>query len=143
MPVKSAQSRIGGSALIVGGADSAPRTLASLVAHTHGFRICTPRTSSAYRERHFIADLKAAMQLVAVEGEPAIFIIEDYQLFEPSFMQIAAAVLGAGSMPRLFTSQEFEPLFAQLHDAATREGFSGSVETFFANRKLSFFFLVI
>ncbi|KAI6195343.1 Cytoplasmic dynein 2 heavy chain 1 [Aphelenchoides besseyi] len=126
-------TQAGGSVLIAGVADYSLRAVALLVAHMHGFRLFSPRISSSYRLKQFCNDLKQAMIVVAVESEPAVFLVEDYQLRDPVFIQYINQLLSTGSVPGLFTAQEFEQMSGQLRELASQDGYDGELASYFAN----------
>lgn len=102
----------------------------------HGFRVYSPRVSSNYTLKQFCADLKQAMTAVALEADPAMFLVEDYQLLEDTFLQYLNQLLATGSVPSLYTQQEFEQMSGQLRDLASQDAYDGELAAYFANSKL-------
>lgn len=54
----------------------------------HGFKSFSPRVTSTYTLKQFCQDLKQAMTAVTLETEPAMFLLEDYQLLNDAFLQV-------------------------------------------------------
>lgn len=104
----------------------------------HGFRSYSPRVSTSYNLKNFCQDLKQAMSAVVLESDPAIFLLEDYQLLDDAFLQYVNQLLATGNIPGLFTQQEFEQMSGQLRDLASQDGYDGELVSYFANSKLKF-----
>jgi hypothetical protein len=79
---------LGGSILVAGPSDTLQRGVSNLVANMHGFKSFSPRVSSLYTLKQFCQDLKQAMTAVTLEAEPALFLLEDYQLLDDAFLQV-------------------------------------------------------
>ena len=74
------------------------------------------------------------MQLAGIEGEEVVLVLEDYQMVEPTFLELINSLLSAGEVPGLYTPEELEPLLAPLRDMASEVGFRGTLANFFASR---------
>lgn len=105
------------------------------MANMHGFRVFSPRVSGSYTLKHFCQDLKQAMSAVALEPEPAVFLLEDYQLLDDKFLQYVNQLLATSNIPGLFTQQEFEQMSGQLRDLASQDGYDGELAAYFSNSK--------
>ncbi|CAD5207663.1 unnamed protein product [Bursaphelenchus okinawaensis] len=121
----------GGHIFMAGFSDRMNRAVASLIAHQHGLRTFSPRVSSNYGLKNFCNDLKQAITYVVLESEPAVFILEDYQILEETFLQYVNQILSTGTAPGLFTGQEFEQMSGQLREMASADGFDGELTEYF------------
>ena len=79
------------------------------------------------------------MQWAAIDREQVVFIIEDFQLLQDTFLQYLNSILSAGSVPGLYTPQEFEQFSAALRNLALQEAYDGTMHDYFA---YSDFFIV-
>uniref|UniRef100_A0A7S0W0F2 Cytoplasmic dynein 2 heavy chain 1 n=2 Tax=Hemiselmis TaxID=77924 RepID=A0A7S0W0F2_9CRYP len=125
----------GGSALLVGRPGVGRRTCVTLACHMHGMEVFTPKVGRAYSSKHFLNDLKGAIQVAGVQGQPACLYIEDYQLVEPAFLEVINSLLSSGEIPGMFTSQELDALLMPLKEEFSKEGYKyRSPYAFFVNR---------
>uniref|UniRef100_A0A1I7SEA2 Cytoplasmic dynein 2 heavy chain 1 n=1 Tax=Bursaphelenchus xylophilus TaxID=6326 RepID=A0A1I7SEA2_BURXY len=122
----------GGHIFMAGYSDRMNRAAASLISHLHGLRIFSPKVSSNYSLKNFCNDLKQAITYVALESEPAVFILEDCQILEETSLQYINQILSTGTVPGLFTGQEFEQMTGQLRELASADSFDGELAEFFA-----------
>lgn len=56
----------------------------------------------------FVADLKNLYSKVGVEGKPTVFLFNDTQVAEESFLEDINNVLSSGEVPNLYKPEEFE-----------------------------------
>ena len=56
----------------------------------------------------FIADLKSLYSKVGVEGKPTVFLFNDTQVAEESFLEDVNNILSSGEVPNLYKPEEFE-----------------------------------
>jgi dynein heavy chain 2 len=64
-----------------------------------------------------------------------IFLLEDHQLVDTSFLEIVNSLLSAGEVPGLYNAEELEPLLAPLREEALQENFKGTVFQYFSKSK--------
>ncbi|CAG0883700.1 unnamed protein product [Cyprideis torosa] len=127
-------TRPGGSALMIGRAGVGRRPAAGVIACMHGLTVYMPRVTAGYAFKHFAADLKQAMTLVAVEGHQLALILEDHHLVDPACLEMVNSLLAAGEVPGLFPPEEMEPLLSKIKQQASHEGFRGPPLAFFSLR---------
>uniref|UniRef100_A0A915E882 Cytoplasmic dynein 2 heavy chain 1 n=1 Tax=Ditylenchus dipsaci TaxID=166011 RepID=A0A915E882_9BILA len=118
--VDRALTQPGGSLLIAGRSGMGHNSIAKLVAHMHQIK------------QH---DLKEAMKTAAGENEQVVLIVEDYQILQDSFLQYINAVIASGSVPGLFSTQEFDQVATGLRNSALQESYEGSIYSYFAQSK--------
>ncbi|VDM42915.1 unnamed protein product [Toxocara canis] len=124
----------GGCALLAGKSGMGRREAASLVANIHQMKVFTPNISSSYGVKQFNNQLKTAMQCAAIDSEHVLFILEDYQILDPSFLQSINSILSSGDLPGLFTPQEFDGFSASLRDQASQDAYRGDLHSYFAGK---------
>uniref|UniRef100_A0A158PNV8 Cytoplasmic dynein 2 heavy chain 1 (inferred by orthology to a C. elegans protein) n=1 Tax=Anisakis simplex TaxID=6269 RepID=A0A158PNV8_ANISI len=122
----------GGCALLAGRAGMGRRAVTSLCAYIHDMKIFSPNMRPSYSLNHFKDELKTAMQSAAVDDEQVVFILEDYQMLEATFLQYTDSILASGDLPGLFTAQEFDAFSASLRDQASQDAYQGDLHTYFA-----------
>lgn len=64
-----------------------------------------------------------------------LFILEDYQITDISFLEIVNSSLSAGEAPGLYTTEETEAILNSLRERASTDGHSGSMNAYFAKSK--------
>jgi dynein heavy chain 2 len=74
-------------------------------------------------------------QKAGIEGEQVVFIVEDYQMIEPQFIELINSLLAAGEVPGLYTPEELDPLIGPLRDLASQDSHSGTMYSYFAKRR--------
>lgn len=124
-----------GHVFIAGASDKFNRSVPSLIAHMHNYRCFSLKVSSNYHIKNFSIDVKQAVTYVTLESEPALLLIEDFQLLDPTFLQYINQLLSTGYVPGLFSKQEFEQMSGQLRDLASNESFDGELMSYFASSK--------
>ncbi|KAM6946318.1 LOW QUALITY PROTEIN: cytoplasmic dynein 2 heavy chain 1 [Aplochiton taeniatus] len=127
-------SRPGGSLLLAGRSGVGRRTATSLVAHMHGYTLCTPKMARGYALKHFSNDLKNVMQLSGLEGQQVVLLLEDFQFVHPAFLEMVNSLLSSGEVPGLYSPEELEPLLSSLKDPASQDGFTGPLYNYFSHR---------
>ncbi|MFT7803200.1 cytoplasmic dynein 2 heavy chain 1 [Arapaima gigas] len=124
----------GGSLLLAGRCGVGRRTATSVVSHMHGAVLFTPKITRGYGSKHFKSDLKTVMQQAGIEGQQVVLLLEDYQLVDPSFLEMVNSLLSSGEVPGLYSTEELEPLLSPLKDQASQDGFTGPLFNYFAYR---------
>ncbi|KAH8051043.1 dynein light chain binding protein [Aureococcus anophagefferens] len=154
-------SRPGGNLLLIGRSGVGRRTAVRLVAYMRGYAFVGPTAVRADDDdavKHFRSELKPALQTVAVEGQEAVFYVEDHHFAVGACLELVNSVLSAGAaragrpapgraperrrrlvrrageVPGLFGADELEGLFAQLREPMADEGTALSPYEFFVAR---------
>jgi len=74
------------------------------------------------------------MQQAGVDGIQTLFLLKDYQLVDPTFLELVNSLLSSGEVPGLYTLEELEPMLAPLRDSMSQEGFRGTLAAYFSTR---------
>lgn len=72
--------------------------------------------------------------MAGVEGREIIYLLEDHQVLEPTYLELINSVLSSGEVPGLFSPEELESLLAPLRDAMSEEGYRGTMLGYFSQR---------
>jgi len=128
-------SQPGGSLLLVGRSGVGRRTCATLACHMHRMEVTSPKIGRNYTMKHFFADLKGAVVLAGVQGQPTALMLEDFQLCDPTFLESINSLLSSGEVPGMFSPNELDPLLAPLKEEFSSQGYKyRSPYAFFLNR---------
>lgn len=73
-------------------------------------------------------------QWAGIDGDQVVFIIEDYQILDASFLELLNSLLAAGEVPGLYTPEELDPLLAPLREQASQDSHRGTMYSYFARR---------
>ncbi|XP_037092634.1 cytoplasmic dynein 2 heavy chain 1-like [Pollicipes pollicipes] len=132
--VERVLSSPGGSLLMAGRSGVGRRTAVGIAACMLGAKQVSPKMGKGYGEKQFRNDLKSYMQMAAIDNDQVVFILEDHQVIDPSFLEMVNSLLCAGEIPGLFAPEEIEPMVSPLRDDASQEGFRGPLFSFFSSR---------
>ena len=124
----------GGSLLLAGRPGIDFHKLVAFSCFMIGFKVVSPKASNSYSLKSFQNDLKQALQIAAVDMVDAVFVMEDFQMTNPLFLEIVNSLLSGSEVGGIYTPEEFEVIINQLKDAHSQEGFRGTVYEFFVSR---------
>ena len=74
------------------------------------------------------------MQVAGVEGREVVYLLEDHQVLESTYLELVNSLLSSGEVPGLFSPEELESLLSPLRDAMSEEGYRGTLLNYFAHR---------
>ena len=74
------------------------------------------------------------MQVAGVEGREVVYLLEDHQVLESTYLELVNSLLSSGEVPGLFSPEELESLLSPLRDAMSEEGYRGTLLSYFAHR---------
>lgn len=80
----------------------------------------------------FPADLKRLYRTAGVENKPTIFLFNDTQVVDETFLEDINNILSSGEVPNLYKADEFEEVRTELADAAKKDGIQDTPESMFA-----------
>ena len=74
------------------------------------------------------------MQIAGVEGRELVYVLEDHQVLEPTYLELINSLLSSGEVPGLFSPEELESLLSPLREGMSEEGYRGTLLSYFASR---------
>ena len=77
------------------------------------------------------SDLKRLYFQAGVENKPTIFLFNDTQVVDESFLEDINNILSSGEVPNLYKPEEFEEVRTALSDQAKKDGISETPESMF------------
>ncbi|KAJ3140439.1 Cytoplasmic dynein 2 heavy chain 1 [Physocladia obscura] len=124
----------GGSIMLIGrpGVNRQSNTL--ITAHMLRIRVFTPNVTRKYTLKMFSNQIKEVMHAAGVLDEESLFILEDFQLIEPDFLEYINGLLSSCEIPGLYTQEEIDTLTSTLKVSHSEDGFSGSLFDYFIHR---------
>ena len=63
-----------------------------------------------------------------------VYLLEDHQILEPTYLELINSLLSSGEIPGLFSPEELEPLLTPLRDTMSQEGYHGTLLGYFSLR---------
>ena len=113
----------GGSALFCGVGGSGKQSLSKLACFISKFHFAQLTITNDYKLAAFKEDLRSLFQRAAIKpAEPIMFLLNDDQIIDERFLVCINDLLSTGRIADLFTSEEYDNIFAQLRTAAKGEG---------------------
>lgn len=96
----------GGSVLLAGRPGILYPSIVALAANSLGYKIKTPKVSRTYTHSSFLADIKEALHLAITEGEDVVFLLEDFQVLFPSFLEHINTLLSGSDVSGIYAPDE-------------------------------------
>jgi len=102
-----------GNALLVGVGGSGRSSLVRLAAFMCGYKVFTIEIRKNFRESDFHDKLKDLYRLAGIDNKPTVFLFNDTQIKNISFLEDISNILSRGEVPNLYDNDEM----AQIRDA--------------------------
>ncbi|XP_030837708.1 dynein heavy chain 2, axonemal [Strongylocentrotus purpuratus] len=121
-----------GNMLLVGIGGSGRQSLTRLAAAVCDFTTFQIEVTRHYRIIEFRDDLKRLYRTAGVENKPTIFLFNDTQVVDETFLEDINNILSSGEVPNLYKADEFEEVRTELAEAAKKDGIQDTPESMFA-----------
>ena len=116
----------GGHALLVGLGGSGRQSLAKLAAFIAGFDLFRIEVNKTYGVSHWRNDLKRVLKRAGADCKQIVFLLNDQQIKDESFLEDIAMVLNTGDVPNLFLPEEKADILERIQSSTSRGGSGGS-----------------
>lgn len=97
-----------GNMLLVGVGGSGRQSLSRLAVYIIQYSVFQIEVTRHYRFQEFREDLRNLYFLAGVENKPTVFLFNDTQVVEESFLEDINNILSSGEVPNLYKPEEFE-----------------------------------
>jgi dynein heavy chain 2 len=129
--------------LLVGTHSSSRKKTVRLVASTRHIDILSPLLTKEYSIKDFKKSIKDIYQITGVDGRPAVFLIEEYHISKPEFMEYLNSLLCSGEVPGLFTGEEMDGMLMNIANEFKEQHEYRSLYDFFISKVRKFLKIVI
>jgi len=111
-----------GNAMLVGVGGSGRQSLAKLTAYLSDYQLFQVEITRQYKKTEFHEDLRKLYNLTGVQNKPTVFLFNDTQIIETSFLEDINSILTSGEVPNLYGAEDLGALREALKPLARAAG---------------------
>ncbi len=100
-----------GNALLVGVGGSGRKSLTTLAVSIADFKLFQIEINKAYGMFEWREDMKVIMRLAGEKNQPTVFMFDDTQIINESFLEDVNGILNTGEVPNLFAPEELSEIY--------------------------------
>ncbi|MCI4377271.1 hypothetical protein PGIGA_G00201730 [Pangasianodon gigas] len=124
-------SQLRGNMLLVGIGGSGRQSLTKLATYICDYLLFQVEVTKQYRKQEFREDIKKLYRLTGVDNKPTVFLFNDTQIVDESFLEDINNILSSGEVPNLYKSDEFEEIQSALTESARKDNVSETPDSMF------------
>jgi dynein heavy chain 1, cytosolic len=114
--------QVQGHALLVGTSGSGKTTLSRFVAWMNGMGVFQLKVHRGYTAENFDDDLRQCLVRAGCKSERLVFIMDESNILEASFLERMNTLLANGEIPGLFEGEQWKKLMEQCRASANHAG---------------------
>ncbi|XP_074478915.1 dynein axonemal heavy chain 2 [Sebastes fasciatus] len=114
-------SQLRGNMLLVGVGGSGRQSLSKMAAYICDYEVFQVEVTKQYRKQEFREDIKKLYRLTGVDNKPTVFLFNDTQIVDESFLEDINNILSSGEVPNLYKPDEFVEVCKALSESAKKE----------------------
>ncbi|XP_045081518.1 dynein axonemal heavy chain 2 isoform X2 [Coregonus clupeaformis] len=120
-----------GNMLLVGIGGSGRQSLSKMAASICEYQVFQVEVTKQYRKQEFREDIKKLYRLTGVDNKPTVFLFNDTQIVDQSFLEDINNILSSGEVPNLYKQDEFEEVSSALSDWARKDNIIETPDSMF------------
>ncbi|KAM9855172.1 dynein axonemal heavy chain 2-like [Aulostomus maculatus] len=121
-----------GNMLLVGVGGSGRQSLSKMAASICEYKVFQIEVTKQYRKMEFRDDIKKLYRLTGVDNKPTVFLFNDTQIVDESFLEDINNILSSGEVPNLFKQDEFVEICSALSDSAKKDNVAETPDSLFS-----------
>ncbi|XP_060896803.1 dynein axonemal heavy chain 2-like [Labrus mixtus] len=114
-------SQLRGNMLLVGVGGSGRQSLSKMAAFICEYQVFQVEVTKQYRKQEFRDDIKKLYRLTGVDNKPTVFLFNDTQIVDESFLVDINNILSSGEVPNLYKPDEFVEVCNALSESARKD----------------------
>ncbi|KAK5609612.1 Dynein heavy chain 2, axonemal [Crenichthys baileyi] len=125
-------SQLRGNMLLIGIGGSGRQSLSTMAAFICEYQVFQVEVTKQYRKQEFREDIKKLYRLAGVENKPTVFLFNDTQIVDESFLEDINNILSSGEVPNLYKQDEFVEVCNALSEFARKDKVVETPESLFS-----------
>ncbi|XP_068166166.1 dynein axonemal heavy chain 2 [Antennarius striatus] len=125
-------SQLRGNMLLVGIGGSGRQSLSKMAAYICGYQVFQVEVTKQYSKQDFREDIKILYHLTGVDNKPTVFLFNDTQIVDESFLEDINNILSSGEVSNLYKQDEFVEVCNALSESAKRDGVVQTPDSLFS-----------
>ncbi|XP_071375886.1 dynein axonemal heavy chain 2, partial [Centroberyx affinis] len=121
-----------GNMLLVGVGGSGRQSLSKMAASICEYQVFQVEVTKQYRKQEFRDDIKKLYRLAGVDNKPTVFLFNDTQIVDESFLEDINNILSSGEVPNLYKQDEFDEVCHALSDSARKDNVMETPDSMFS-----------
>ncbi|XP_068440309.1 dynein axonemal heavy chain 2 [Clinocottus analis] len=114
-------SQLRGNMLLVGVGASGRQSLSKMAAFICEYSVFQVEVTKQYRKQEFREDIKKLYWWTGVDNKPTVFLFNDTQIVDNSFLEDINNILSSGEVPNLYKQDEFAEVCNALLESARKD----------------------
>ncbi|XP_070785989.1 dynein axonemal heavy chain 2 [Enoplosus armatus] len=125
-------SQLRGNMLLVGVGGSGRQSLSKMAASICEYQVFQVEVTKQYRKQEFREDMKRLYRLTGVDNKPTVFLFNDTQIVDESFLEDINNILSSGEVPNLYKQDEFVEVCNALSESARKDNVVETPDSLFS-----------
>ncbi|KAM6908086.1 dynein axonemal heavy chain 2-like [Lycodopsis pacificus] len=125
-------SQLRGNMLLVGVGASGRQSLSKMAAFICEYQVFQVEVTKQYRKQEFREDIKKLYWLTGVDNKPTVFLFNDTQIVDESFLEDINNILSSGEVPNLYKQDEFVEVCNALSESARNNNVTETPDSLFS-----------